>query len=379
MEKKEIKIVTVIGARPQFIKAATVSRAIGNYNKNSGNSIINEVIVHTGQHYDDNMSRAFFDELSIPEPDYHLEVGSGSHGHMTGNMLGKVEDVLIKENPDWVLIYGDTNSTIAGALAAAKIHIPVAHIEAGLRSYNKKMPEEINRLLTDHVSTLLFTPTEVATANLGKEGISDGVIMVGDVMYDAYLFYQIHALDRSMVFPELDLQPKSYCLATIHRQENTDDPIRLSSIFKAFEAIAEKKCPLVIPLHPRTRDALNECNIESLPNTHIRLIEPIGYLDMIRLEAGAKVILTDSGGIQKEAYFAGVPCVTLRDETEWVETVENGVNFLAGSDVAATIEAYEKALTIDVRLKNGIYGDGHAAEKIVESLLTQSPRRSQRD
>ena len=365
-----MKIVTILGARPQFIKAAAVSRAIENYNRNAGSRKIWEIIVHTGQHYDENMSRIFFDQMHIHEPDYHLGIGSGSHGQMTGTMLGKAEGVIIKESPDWILLYGDTNSTIAGALAAAKLNIPVAHVEAGLRSYNKKMPEEINRLLTDHVSTLLFTPTEAATENLTREGILNGVIQTGDVMYDAFLYYRKLGHDQSTILTELELKPKSYCLATIHRQENTDDLNRMHSIFKGFDAIADQNYSMVIPLHPRTRKALTHCKIEIHSNPYVKMIEPVGYMDMIQLESNARIIFTDSGGVQKEAYFAGVPCVTLRDETEWVETVENGVNFLAGADTNATVEAYEKALKADVKLINGLYGDGHAAEKIVDTLIS---------
>ena len=365
-----MKLFTVIGARPQFIKAATVSREINNHNLRNDNRHVTEVLVHTGQHYDHNMSQVFFDELKIRPPHYNLGVGSGKHGEMTGKMLARIEEVLLEEKPDLALVYGDTNSTLAGALAAAKLHIPVAHVEAGLRSYNKKMPEEINRLLTDHVSSLLFVPTEAAMTNLQKEGIWYGVINTGDVMYDAFLFYQKLSFTRSKLLSDLDLQPKSYLLATIHRQENTDDRERLTNIFKAFNAIGEEKCPLVIPLHPRTRNFLDRFNIDFIADSHIRLIEPIGYMDMIQLESNARIIFTDSGGVQKEAYFAGVPCVTLRDETEWVETVQSGVNFIAGADIDTAIAAYKRALTIDVNLKDGIYGDGHAARKIVDVLLS---------
>jgi UDP-GlcNAc3NAcA epimerase len=366
---KEIKIVTVVGARPQFIKAATVKRAIEDHNRKDYKPKIEEILIHTGQHYDYGMSDVFFEEMQIPHPVQNLNINSCNHGEMTGRMIIALEGELKALRPDWVLVYGDTNSTLAGALSAAKLHIPVAHVEAGLRSYNRRMPEEINRVLTDHISTLLFAPTDTATANLRREGISNGVSKVGDVMYDGYLFLQQMAPGRSTVLQELDLQPKSYFLATIHRQENTGDYNRLSGIFKVFEAIAEEKSPLVIPLHPRTRDALNHFKIKITSNPQIKLIEPVGYIDMIQLESNARIIFTDSGGVQKEAYFAGIPCVTLRDETEWVETIKSGVNFLAGADAHATVEAYEKALTVDVQLKNGIYGDGHAAEKIVAALI----------
>ena len=366
---KKIKIVTVVGARPQFIKAATVRRAIDNHNRKARKPEIEEILIHTGQHYDYGMSDVFFEEMQLPHPVKNLNINSCNHGEMTGRMIIALEQELKALRPNWVLVYGDTNTTLAGALAAAKLHIPVAHVEAGLRSYNQKMPEEINRVLTDHISTLLFGPTDTAVANLRGEGISNGVSKVGDVMYDGYLFYQQMALDRSTVLQELALQPKSYFLATIHRQENTDDSNRLSSIFEAFETIAEEKCPLVIPLHPRTREALNHFKIKITSNPQIRLVEPVGYLDMIQLESNARIIFTDSGGVQKEAYFAGIPCITLRDETEWVETVESGVNFLSGADIDKTVAAYKKALTADVQLKNGIYGDGHAAEKIVSTLI----------
>jgi UDP-GlcNAc3NAcA epimerase len=367
---KEIKIVTVVGARPQFIKAATVNRAIEDHNRKDHKPKIEEILIHTGQHYDYGMSDVFFEEMQIPHPMKNLNINSCNHGEMTGRMIIALEEELKAIRPDWVLVYGDTNSTLAGALSAAKLHIPVAHVEAGLRSYNRQMPEEINRVLTDHISTLLFAPTDTAVANLHGEGISNGVSNVGDVMYDGYLFLKRIALNRSTVLQKLDLRPKSYFLATIHRQENTDDYKRLSIIFEAFEAIVEEKFPLVIPLHPRTRDALNRFKIKIISNSHLRLIEPVGYLDMIQLEANARIIFTDSGGVQKEAYFAGIPCVTLRDETEWVETVESGVNFLTAADVNTTVEAYEKALEASVQLKTGIYGDGHAAKKIVATLIS---------
>jgi UDP-GlcNAc3NAcA epimerase len=316
-----------------------------------------------------NMSRVFFDQLKIPEPNYHLEVGSGSHGDMTGRMLGKLETVLMNERPDWVLVYGDTNSTLAGALSAAKLHIPVAHVEAGLRSFNKRMPEEINRVLTDHLSQLLFSPTDVAIKNLGREGIVDGVFNVGDVMLDAFLHHRASTENRSRILSSLGLEPGQYFLATVHRQENTDDRNRLLGIFRAFERIGSHGFNIILPLHPRTRKALQENNFDIQPKTNMTIIEPVGYLDMIHLEANAALIFTDSGGVQKEAYFAGVPCVTLRNETEWVETVEAGVNFLAGAETDSILNAFERARGANVCLKPGLYGDGHAAEKIVERLI----------
>jgi UDP-GlcNAc3NAcA epimerase len=368
-----IKIATIIGARPQFIKASTVSRAISHRPSNGKwNAPIREIIIHTGQHYDFNMSRLFFEQLGIPDPEHHLEIGSGLHGDMTGRMLAKLEEVLLNERLDWVLVYGDTNSTLAGALAAAKLHLPVAHVEAGLRSFNKRMPEEINRVLTDHVSQILFAPTETAVENLRKEGITEGVSNVGDVMLDAFLFHQATAAGQSTILNELQMKKGQYFLATIHRQENTDDPVRLFRIIKALETVAHKSFNVILPLHPRTRKILQKNDLLPPEGSVLRFIEPVGYVDMIHLEANAALIFTDSGGVQKEAYFAGVPCVTLRDETEWVETVEAGVNFLAGAETDSIIAAYERARAVDVKLKPGLYGNGHAAEAIVKHLLKEA-------
>ena len=371
-----MKIITIIGARPQFIKAAAVSRVISNLSAGSNPTSIHEIIVHTGQHYDDNMSRVFFEQLEIPEPHYNLAVGSGRHGQMTGQMLAKVEEILIDKSPDWVLVYGDTNSTLAGALAAAKLNIPVAHVEAGLRSFNRQMPEEVNRLLTDHLSKLLFVPTNQAADNLNKEGITQGVVFTGDVMLDAFLLYREKAAEQSQILNHLSLCSKSYCLATVHRQENTENSSRLHAIFKALAAIGTKDSPVIIPLHPRTRKKLDQCGLQAVSNPQIRFIEPVGYLDMIQLENAARLIFTDSGGVQKEAYFAGVPCVTLRDETEWVETVEAGANYLGGADTDSVLSAYEKASRARVSLKNGIYGDGHAADAIVNYFIAQEKVRN---
>jgi len=363
-----MKIVTVIGARPQFIKAAAVSRAVSQEHAGR-NPDIREIIVHTGQHYDHNMSRAFFDCLHIPEPDYNLTVGSGSHGQMTAAMLAGIEKVLLDQQPDWVLVYGDTNSTLAGALAAAKLHIPVAHVEAGLRSFNRRMPEEINRVLTDHVSRLLFAPTDTAVENLQKEGIFNGVMKVGDVMLDNYLLFRSQAAEKSGILGQLSVGPKQYCLATVHRQENTDDAARLHGIFRALEEISRRSCPVILPLHPRTRKALEKNGLSIDPASDLVLIDPVDYIDMICLQVNARVIFTDSGGVQKEAYFAGVPCVTLRDETEWVETVDAGVNFLGGADTGAILTAYSKARPAQVNLRDGLYGDGHAGLAIIRSLI----------
>jgi len=381
-----MKLVSIVGARPQFVKAAPVSRAIARH-KSMGHALsITDVLVHTGQHYDHNMSQVFFDQLQIPKPDYHLGVGSGSHGQMTGAMLIKIEEVLNKEKPDLVMVYGDTNSTLAGALAAVKLNIPVAHVEAGLRSFNRRTPEEINRLVADHLSTILFCPTNRAVENLRAEGIVDGketepagntphnghafelirrVVQVGDVMYDAFLFNREVAAAKSSIIDDQGLPRGTYYLATIHRQENTDDPDRLRNIFSAFDALATEANPLMVPLHPRTKKVLEEKRIGNFQNRNIRIIPPVSYLDMIALESHAKAILTDSGGMQKEAYFVRVPCVTFRDETEWVETVDAGWNAVVGCDPDHIIRSAREARPgKDVFL----YGEGKASEAIVEIL-----------
>jgi UDP-GlcNAc3NAcA epimerase len=368
-----MKIITIVGARPQFIKAQAVSRALTVRNSQHKTHPANEILVHTGQHYDYEMSQIFFEELNIPEPNYHLEVGSADHGEMTGKMLDRIEKVLLKEKPHWVMVYGDTNSTLAGSLAAAKLQIPVAHIEAGLRSYNRKMPEEINRVVTDHISTLLFCPTDMAVTNLGKEGVTEGVFNVGDVMYDAFLSLRDLAIQKSTILHDLDLNPKAYCLSTIHRPENTDDPTRLLNIFAAFNELASPARPFVVPLHPRTRKALEAHSTFETTNNHLRIIPPVGYLDLISLELQAKLILTDSGGIQKESFFAGVPCVTVRNETEWVETVEGGWNRLAGPEPENIVRAFHDALEFQTDGRPDFYGNGNASELILDYLLTYSP------
>ncbi len=356
-----MKIVTIIGARPQFIKAATVSRQVRKQTQ------IREILVHTGQHYDDNMSDIFFEELDIPQPDYHLGIGSSSHGVQTGQMLAAIENVLIKEKADWVLVYGDTNSTLAGALAAVKLHIPVAHVEAGLRSFNRRMPEEINRVLTDHASDFLFAPTETAVKNLAQEGLTK-VQQVGDVMYDAALYYAERAQQRSKILENLNLSAKSYLLATIHRAENTDDPKRLRAIFQGLMSI---EMPVVLPLHPRTRKCLAENNLLTEVEKHLHILLPVGYLDMVMLEKNAKIVVTDSGGVQKEAFFYQVPCVTVREETEWVELVEKGFNQLIGTEsIAFTIH---KTLTEKVLNWNcPLYGDGKAANAVLATLSARN-------
>lgn len=348
-----MKIVTVVGARPQFIKAAAVSRELRKTHT--------EALIHTGQHYDANMSAHFFDELGIPEPDYNLDVGSGSHGHQTGAMLARLEDVFMAESPNWALVYGDTNSTLAGALAATKLHIPVAHVEAGLRSFNRRMPEEVNRVLTDHAADLLLCPSQTAVENLRREGVTRGVRLVGDVMYDAWLYAAQQSGNAPALLNAYPLEPGAYLLVTIHRAENTDDESRLRSILTAFESLDE---PLIWPLHPRTRKTLTRLGYT--PPPHVRLIEPVGYFEMTTLERCARMILTDSGGIQKEAYWASVPCITLRDETEWVETVAAGWNVVVGADTQQIIDAVQSFVTPDQH--PSLYGDGQTASRIVEAL-----------
>ncbi|MCH9022751.1 MAG: UDP-N-acetylglucosamine 2-epimerase (non-hydrolyzing) [Planctomycetes bacterium] len=363
-----MKIVTVVGARPQFIKAAAVSRAVAKHNRACPDRCIEERIVHTGQHYDNNMSQVFFDELEIPKPDYHLGVSGGGHGVQTGRMLEQLEPVVMKEGPDLILVYGDTNSTLAGALVAAKLHVPLAHVEAGLRSFNRRMPEEINRVLTDHVSDYLFCPTETARKNLVREGITSGIYECGDVMMDCILYYRSKAQGMvSNLLEEFRVQAKSYYLATIHRAENTDDADRLRSIFSALGEISTRKNPTLVPLHPRTKKKLSE--LEIVIPEHIRILPPISYLQMIALEGEAVVILTDSGGVQKEAYMHKVPCITLRDETEWVETVQSGWNVLAGADRPRMVAAVEQAERTDRTEWKAFYGDGDASNQIISNLL----------
>ncbi len=366
-------MISIVGARPQFVKAAVISRAIQQYNA-IDKGTIKEIIIHTGQHYDENMSKVFFQELEIPEPQYNLRVGSGPHGKMTGVMLEKIEKVLLKEKPDCVLVYGDTNTTLAGALAAAKLYRPIAHIEAGLRSYNRKMPEEINRVLTDHTSDFLFCPTQTAVDNLKKEHINEGVFLVGDVMYDSFLFYKEMAARKSKILQQLNLTKGSYCLSTIHRAENTDDSLRLMSIFNAFSELASDSCPFIVPIHPRTREVIGKLPLNLGVESKIRLIEPLGYLDMICLESNAKVILTDSGGVQKEAYFERVPCVTLRNQTEWEETLSGGCNRLAGTETHAIVEGFRRVHE-DFPLKfEDHFGSGFAGEKLLRLLCSELNR-----
>jgi len=377
-----MKIITIVGARPQFIKAAAVSRAIRSFNKKhfvSSKRRIREIWVHTGQHYDYLMDKVFFEELKLPKPEYHLGVGSGSHAKQTGLMLERIEAVVQKEKPLVVVIYGDTNSTLAGALAAAKLNIPVAHVEAGLRSYNHAMPEEINRLLTDHLSTFLFCPTDQAVRNLLKEGIKDGrtriVKNVGDVMYDSILYYSKLAEKRSAILqkvgiftPNSTLRTPNYYLATLHRAENTDSPKRLKSILKALNEIGRDN-PVILPLHPRTKKMMEFYHLLS-EFKNIKFIKPVSYLDMLKLEKNAKAILTDSGGVQKEAYWLKVPCFTLRDETEWGETIKSGWNVLVGTRMKRIVKEVGHTEGRRRYLKgNEIFGDGKASQKIVQILI----------
>jgi UDP-GlcNAc3NAcA epimerase len=362
-----MKLLTVVGARPQFVKAATLSRAIARHNAAWPGATVAEKIVHTGQHYDANMSDVFFDELGIPAPSFHLGIGSGPHGAQTGRMLESIEAVIGDEHPDVVLVFGDTNSTLAAALAASKLHVPVAHVEAGLRSFNRRMPEEVNRLVADHLSTWLFCPTRTAVENLSREGVKRGVENVGDVMYDGMLHYRSKANEGALA--EAGVERGRYVLATVHRAENTDDVSRLRGVLEALGAAAATLGRVVLALHPRTRARLIAEAIDVPAGVHV--IEPAPYLEMIALLANARAVMTDSGGVQKEAFFLEVPCITLRDETEWVETVDCDANRLAGADpqrARSSIEALAQG-----RWKPDFsarpYGSGQAAEAIVASLL----------
>lgn len=376
------KILTVIGARPQIIKAAAISRAI----KNSFSDVLNEVIVHTGQHYDDNMSAIFFEELGIPNPQFNLNVGSGSHGAQTAKMIEGMEKLMLDEKPDGIVIYGDTNSTIAAALAASKIHIPVFHIEAGLRSYNKSMPEEVNRILSDHISTLLFCPTKTAVDNLVKEGftsLNEGlptvdkphVHLCGDIMYDNSMYFSSISDQKSRILEEIEVFDKNYILVTIHRNANTDDEIRLNSIFNALIYIQNTTgFDIVLPLHPRTNkmmdQLLNDENKALLrDNKKIKIIPPAGFLDIISLEKNASLIVTDSGGLQKEAFFFKKPCVILRPETEWVEIVENGNAIIADADQQKIVAAANQLLSQKDYTFPNLFGDAKSAEFIVQKIM----------
>ena len=377
-----MKLVTIIGARPQIIKAAALSRAIRNHYSDT----IQEIIVHTGQHYDDNMSQVFFDELQIPHPDHNLHVGSASHGVQTARMTEGIESLLIKEQPDYIVLYGDTNSTLAGAVAAAKIHVPIVHIEAGLRSFNKSMPEEINRIVCDHCSTLLFTPTKAGLENLKREGFpmdNEGpytidnpkVYHCGDIMYDNSLHFASIAEEKTDIIQRLELKGKPFVLATIHRDSNTDYPERLSAIFRSIIKLSEE-CQVVLPLHPRTAKLIKtnldedmQKQIFSCPD--IKLIPPVSFLEMIALERHARLVMTDSGGVQKEAYFFKKPCIILRPETEWVEIVETGNAILADADECRIMKAWEHFKDNPPTMFPEIFGDGHAAEFMLEKIISR--------
>ena len=353
------KIVTIVGARPQFIKAAAVSRMISKHG-------LTEVLVHTGQHFDDNMSKVFFEEMSIPKPQYNLDIHSLSHGAMTGRMIEQIENILIKETPDFVLVYGDTNSTLAGAIAAQKLHIPIAHVEAGLRSYNLNMPEETNRILTDRISNLLFCPTNNAIKNLKNEGFDNfpcSLVRSGDVMQDAALYYEKEAEEKSKIIANLRLNNSKYILCTIHRQENTDYKNRLMGIIESLNELS-KKYKIILPIHPRTRNIINNLSIK----LNFEPINPVGYFDMIQLIKNSEFIITDSGGLQKEAFFFKKYCITTRDETEWIELVENGFNVVVGADKEKILHEVENIFKKSANFDVDLYGHGNASEFIVKSI-----------
>ena len=378
------KIITVIGARPQIIKAAAISRTI----KNNFSDKIIEVIIHTGQHYDENMSQIFFEELEIPFPNYNLNVGSGSHGEQTAKMLEGLENIYMQEKPDAVIVYGDTNSTIAGALAASKIHIPVIHIEAGLRSFNKAMPEEINRIACDHMSTLLFTPSETGHRNLLNEGIKNDqkeaasidnpkIFLCGDIMYDNSLYFSVMSEQKSEILKELEITTDEFILCTIHRDTNTDDTANLNAIFRALLRIQKtSNLKIVLPLHPRTKEKLNSHLDENLltelnQNKNFKIIPPTGFLDIISLEKNARLIITDSGGLQKEAFFFQKPCIILREQTEWIEIVENGNAMIAGADEQKIGKCFEQLMKKTNFTYPNLYGDGNAANFICKKITEE--------
>jgi UDP-GlcNAc3NAcA epimerase len=353
-----MKILTVVGARPQFIKAAAVSREIGRI------ANLTELIVHTGQHFDDNMSDVFFRDMQIPAPAYHLNINSLTHGAMTGQMLIRLEEIFLSEKPDMVMVYGDTNSTLAGALAAAKLHIPVAHVEAGLRSFRMSMPEEINRVMTDRIASLLFCPTDTAVANLQAEGVERSgakIVKCGDVMYDCALYYGKIAAEKSTILH--CLKHDRFALCTVHRAENTDDAQNLKAILAALDEI-NAELPVILPIHPRTRKIIESLHLK----TGVTLLDPVSYFDMLQLLQKCEIVLTDSGGLQKEAYFFSKPCVTLRDETEWVELVEAGANRVTGAKTSAIVAACREIRGKKFSLDTRLYGDGNAAQRIAEVL-----------
>lgn len=356
-----MKICTVVGARPQFIKAAVLSRAI------KKDSRFSEVLIHTGQHYDPEMSDIFYEELSMPSPQYNLGIAGGTHGENTGRMIAEIEKALLAEDPDWLVLYGDTNSTLAGAVAASKLNnVKIAHIEAGLRSHNRKMPEEINRILADHSSDVLFAPTEVAVQNLKNEGFtSNKIVNVGDIMFESVLYYADNNTTSSDVLEKHNITSRSYVLATVHRQENTDCDDRLKSI---FSALGSSQQSILMPLHPRTKKIIIERGIEVSDN--IKIVDPVGYLDMLVLQRNAKLIATDSGGMQKEAYFNSVPCITLREETEWTELVDLGVNHLVGVDKGLIVKHLQKDYShVDWTDLGAPYGDGTTSKQVLNALV----------
>jgi UDP-GlcNAc3NAcA epimerase len=357
-----MKITTIVGARPQFIKAATLSREFGKHPQ------VEEIIIHTGQHFDDNMSDVFFREMEIPAPKYKLAINGLGHGAMTGLMLKEIEEILLKEKPDYVLVYGDTNSTLAGALASAKLHIKLVHVEAGLRSFNMKMPEEINRILTDRVSNLLFCPTQQSVINLKNEGFDHfgcNIFLVGDVMQDAVIYYSKKAKEKSNIIKDLNLPDSGFILCTVHRAENTDDLSNLSQIIESLNELT-RKIRVIVPLHPRTRKIIQDHKIKLA----FEAIDPVGYFDMIQLLSHCALVITDSGGVQKEAYFNSKYCITIRPETEWIELVENGYNLIAGIDKKKIIDQTDSLLGKKFESDNSLYGGGTAAQKICSHLLS---------
>jgi len=369
-----MKFLSVVGARPQFIKIAPMSRAIAEYNKDKKDKI-EDIIVHTGQHYDSDMSDIFFDELKIPKPHFHLGVGSCGHGAQTGRMIEKIEELLLDVKPSIVIVYGDTNSTLAAALAAVKLHIPVIHIEAGLRSFNRAMPEEINRIVADHVSSLLLAPTPTAMENLKNENLITKSLNVGDIMRDAVIFNSNLAKNKSLVLRELLLRSKEYGLVTMHRAENTDDLIRLKDILNALNTIAEEGLRLIFPVHPRTKSVINKELNNWRPCKNFSLVDPVGYLDMMELVGNAKIAFTDSGGLQKEAFFLNCPCITLRDETEWVETVTSGGNIITGAkpeEIHKAFTQWSELMSHEIDFSkqvNSVFGEGKTAEKILDAIV----------
>jgi UDP-GlcNAc3NAcA epimerase len=375
-----VKLLSIVGARPQFVKAAMIAGAVTRHNRqtSSKKSRVRHILVHTGQHYEHRMSGVFFDELDLRKPDHNLAVGSGTQGAQTGAMLDKIERVILADRPDVVMVYGDTNSTVAGALAAAKLHVQIAHLESGLRSFNRRMPEEINRVASDHISDVLFCPTDTAVENLRREGITKNVFQTGDVMLDAVLTYRGKAEKQSKLLEGLEVEPKGYALATIHRAENTDCSETLGSLLNALVHLGH---PVVLPMHPRVRDRLRkDRKLRAIAKMlgkckDVRILEPVSYLDMLTLEISARLILTDSGGVQKEAFFAAVPCLTLREETEWLETQADGWNTVVGTDPDRIRTAADKIWS-NVASRNGkrpdwtSFGDGQSAEKTLAALLT---------